>query len=515
MRWGALVGALALATAACGSTVQQAAQRAANRQASATGEAGLNGSGSTVPGADQTGAFGLGTSSGSGTGTGNRSSSGSGQSGASGSADRATGNSLIGPGVSATEINVGIIYANNTGAANAAIGAAHISQGDEKTNYQILIDDINAHGGVAGRKLVGVFHAIDATSADTTDNQFQAACDDLTQDHKVFVVFAGNNDVLLQCLQNRGVLSLTSNLTMADAAEFRRFPNYVEMDSLNLDRIAAAEVAGLNAQGWFSGWDAATGTPGPARAKVGVVTFDLPAFAHATDQVLVPALAKLGYGPAAADVIRVPAPKRTSDISAAAAGVSSAVLKFRSDGVSHVIIIEASGTLTLLFGNNADSQRFYPRYGANSQNGQQALIDSGGFPKSQLPGTLGVGWQPTLDISPSENTPTGPYSNDAQRRCLALYKAHGVTFADTNAAGVGFIDCNDLWFFQFVMRGVAAIQRDAFMAAVNRVGSSYKSLSVIPTYLDANHHDGIAAVRYWVYVPQCGCMRYASGDIPA
>ena len=43
--------------------------------------------------------------------------------------------------MTATTINVGIIYATNTGAANAAIGAAGISQGDEKANYEVLIDD--------------------------------------------------------------------------------------------------------------------------------------------------------------------------------------------------------------------------------------------------------------------------------------------------------------------------------------------------------------------------------------
>src|SRR5437763_937118 len=78
------------------------------------------------------------------------------------------------------------------GAANAAIGAAGITQGDEKANDQIVIDDINAHGGVAGRKIVPIFHGLDATSTNTLDSQYQAACDDLTQYHKVFAAFAGS-----------------------------------------------------------------------------------------------------------------------------------------------------------------------------------------------------------------------------------------------------------------------------------------------------------------------------------
>jgi hypothetical protein len=190
------------------------------------------------------------------------------------------------------------------------------------------------------------------------------------------------------------------------------------------------------------------------------------------------------------------------------------VLKLRSDDVTHVLILEASATISLLFGNNADSQHYYPRYGANSQTGQQALAESGAYPKSQLPGTIGIGWEPSLDISTTENTASGPYSNDLQRQCSALYKAHGVEFEDQNAAAVGYLNCNDMWFFRDVMNKTRLLTRDGFMAVVNNLGL-FKSLTVFPTKLDAAHHDAIAAVRYWVYKPECGCMRYASGDIPA
>src|SRR2546423_1258149 len=105
----------------------------------------------------------------------------------------------LAPGVTADSINIGLLYTVNGGAANAAIGAKGITQGDQKANDQILIDDINAHGGVLGHKLVPVFHALDATDPSTTDAKFQAPCDDLTQDHKIFVSFSGGNDALLQC----------------------------------------------------------------------------------------------------------------------------------------------------------------------------------------------------------------------------------------------------------------------------------------------------------------------------
>jgi hypothetical protein len=509
LRWCALTIACALMAGACGSTVSQQAQR----RAAASQDANLD-SGSA---SDAT-AGSSGTDTGSASGTGGVASTGrtnaaTGTRGAGATGPVGSESTAIGPGVTDKEINVGLLYAVNSAAANAAIGASGIDQGDQHKNSQIVVDDINAHGGVLGRKLVPVYHELDATSTDTGSAQYQQACDDLTGDHKILVAFAGEEQTFLQCLHNRKVIAVSDNLSSFDEAVFHRFPYYFEISGLNLDRVASAEVAGLKAQNYFTGWNAAVGQPAPGKAKVGILTIDEPGFRHATDQVLVPALASLGYGPDPADVIRVAAPERQSDAGALAAAVSSAVLKFRSDNVTHVLILEAKGVITLLFGNNAESQRYYPRYGANSQTGQQALADSGAFPRSQLAGTLGIGWLPGLDITPAENTDDGPYSNDVRRRCVALYKANGVTFENTNAAAASMATCNSLWFFRDVMNKAAGPNREAFLAVVNRLGTSFEGIGTFGTRFDPNHHAGVSAVRYWAYLPSCSCMRYTSGNI--
>ena len=51
-----------------------------------------------------------------------------------------------------------------------------MTQGDAHGETQVLIDDINAHGGAAGRKLVPVWHTYDAQSTNTSEAQAQAAC---------------------------------------------------------------------------------------------------------------------------------------------------------------------------------------------------------------------------------------------------------------------------------------------------------------------------------------------------
>lgn len=507
-KWTGVVLGLALLASACGSTVSQSARQAAEARGGNL-DATLGGDG-TSGGDAFTSAAGGGSAGGTSGGSGSRSATATGAGGGTAAGGGAV-STAVGPGVTDKEIHVGVPYAVNGGAANAAIGASGIDQGDEKRNTQVVVDDINKNGGVAGRKLVPEYYELDATSADTIDNQYQAACESLTQDRKIFVLMGGDNENFLRCLNNAKVIALNENLTISDGARFKRYPYYFEITALNVDRIAANEIPALQAQNYFTGWNTATGTPGPAKPKVGILTFDMPGFNHAVDQVMVPALAKIGLKPDSADVIRAPDAQRVSDVSADAAVVSNAVLKFRSDGVTHVLVLEKGGTLSLLFGNQAESQGYRPRYGANTQTGQQALLDSGAYPKSQLNGTVGIGWSPSIDITPAENPDNGPYSNDSRRRCLALYKAAGVTYDNANAAAVSLGTCNQFWFFRDVMKNAVAVNRDAFLAAANKMGTSFQSTGGMVTRIDPNHHDGMGAIYYWQYKPECSCMRYTSG----
>ena len=420
----------------------------------------------------------------------------------------------VGPGVTADKIYVGRAYAVNSGAANAAIGATGITAGDPKRTAEIVIDDINAHGGVAGRKLEPVWHEIDGATTATNDVLFQQMCDTWTQDHKVFVGFAGGNDVMLQCGHSRNIALVNDDLTSADAATFRRFPYYVEIGTLNLDRLAAAEVAALKAQGFFSGWNAATGQAAGGQAKVGIVTFDDSAFDHATDQVMVPALKSLGITVAAEDIRRVQPNQRVSDTAPQAAAVSSAVLKLRTDGVTHVIVFDERGLLTLFFLQNAEAQGYRPRYGLNSQNGPQALMDGSGLPKRQLIGSKGVGWIPSLDLQAAQNPRNGPYANDARRRCYDLLASKGMSFADANAESIAMGICAELWFVREAVKASGnVLNRSGFMDGVAKLGTSVQSTGTFATRYSATQHDGAAAVRYYVFDEPCGCMKYTGGNI--
>ena len=192
----ALVAAMAM-VAGCGSTVANARRPAGQAQAldSETVEAGTGDT--SVDAAATSGAATSSASSGGSSGTVRRGA----PSGPTPVAAKPP--TAVGDGVTADKIYVGLASVSNGGAANAALGVA-LSAGDPKRTAEIVLEDINAKGGVAGRKLEPVFHEIDGTTTDTVEVISQQTCDDWTQDHKVFAGFAAGTSTMLQCMHNRG-----------------------------------------------------------------------------------------------------------------------------------------------------------------------------------------------------------------------------------------------------------------------------------------------------------------------
>jgi hypothetical protein len=512
-RWA--IGLLAVSLlAACGSTVPPA-QRAASRIGGTSDGVESSGLTGETAASGDAGVAAAGTSGAAGSAR-----AGSTAGGAAGATGGTTGARVVeGPGVTADKLYIGLAYTVNSSAANTAIGAAGITQGDTKKESEILIADINAHGGIAGRKVEPVWHEQDGSSPATYDVLDQQMCDDWTQDHKIFAALTSPNsesDTLQQCLHNRGVLFISDDLTTSDATRFQRYPYYMELVMMNLDRIATAQVAALKAQGWFSGWNTATGAAAPGKAKVGIVTYDGPTWERAVDRTMVPALKALGYAPAPDDIIRVAPENATADAGAIGAATSSAVLKLRGDGVTHVIFFDHAGLITLFFTRAADSQSYHPRYGLNTQSGAQALMTGAALPPNQLVGSKGIGWFPSLDLPAAQYTRNSPYSNDQRRRCLELMEAKGVTFADVNAESIAMNICTSWWFLQAaVVSGGNVLHRNAFMNGVGKLGTSFLSPGNFANRFSPTQHDGAGAYRFYGFDDRCGCMAYTGGNIPA
>lgn len=473
------------------------------------------------------GALGGGAANGAGAG----SNSGNQAVGTSGSGGGGTGSSTAGPtggpgsgtssashvpGITATTITIGYPYAVETSAANSAIGANGVSQGPTQGEAQTMINYLNQHGGIGGRKIIPVWYQENAVSFSSIDAMYQGECQQFEVDSHAFAIFDGQNPIILRCAQQAGAVTIDDNVSVNSLPTFTQFPSYFELNSPDLNRIALNEVAGLNAQGWFKPWNANLSQAGTSKAKIGIVTFSSPDYNYALNKALIPALSQLGYAPASGDVIQVAEPQTTADVSSQGSAASSAVLKLRADGVDHVIIFDGSGTLTLFFMNNANGQHYYPRYGVNSQNGPEILASSGDVPQAQLNGAMGIGWDPILDLASAQDPDNGPYSNAARKACLALMSSHGYTATDNNSETVEVGICSSFSFLQAVAQSATGpLSQGTFEAAANRLGYWNGAGDALGNFFGPTQHDGGAYYRWYDWNGGCKCMEYLGGNVTA
>ncbi len=538
MRRSAAVPAVltALVLSACGSTVQNTAG-GVGVAPPATGADGLS-----LPGADPAAGAGTGLDGAAGSST-LGGATGPGPAGVGGNAvgsggtDMGTGSGSVpgassapsinntttvprqnlGPGVDAKTIKVGVPYVSNGEAANSAIGGGGIDSSDGKANAKAVIDEINARGGVAGRKLVGVYVAYDATSSETPAAQDEGACNALTRDNKILAVTAsGLTDVFPACMQKAGVTILDSGALIAqDAQVLRTFPALVQLGTLVQDRMMREMVRSLQRQKYFTGWSHATGSPDPASpVKVGVMTLDAPEWIRPLESILLPALKAAGHPVAKEDVQRIPKASTTSDAGRQAQAVGSAVLRLRSDNVTHLVMLDASATVTIFFSQAAKNQGYYPRLGANSATGMQALTDAGIGGNDVFEGAVGLGWFPNIDLPRAE---AAKRQVPATKDCLAIIKKRtGQDLSAGNGASIALAGCDSLFFLKTLGdQAPTKLNQAGLIATTEGLGASFSAALYGKTRFAPGRHDALETGYDMIWNTGCTCAQYKrSFDIP-
>lgn len=535
-----LAAASLMATAACGSTVQSSGQRVLSggdlpADGSAVGEGvggdglggdGLGGEGLgdvgpdgvAAPGTADPGSFdapgtspdaplgGAGTTDARGAGSG----AAEGPAGSGGTRPGAPGAPAAGAqgaGVTAKEIFIGITYTSNGDAANAAVGAA-ISRGDERKNSQAVIDQINERGGVAGRKLVAVFHAYDAQSSEPNESQDQAACATFTEDKRVYASTSlGLTENFSACLRKAGVLQIAAgSIIFHDDAYMKKYPSFFHQ-RLTQERMMRDLVASLSRQGYFTGWDANLARPASAKAKIGIVTLDEPTFLRPIKNSLLPALARAGHPVDPSLVFPIAFARTTSQAGPTAADVQNATLRLRDAGVTHVILQDATAFMSLTFLNSTRNQRYYPRLGITSGTGVQALFTAGVVDAQALNGAMGLGWLPTLDLPAGKGD---AFLTSATKECLDNNKKRtGQTFTSTNAAIIALAACDSLnMVAAAINKAGATINFDTGRRAVESLEGSLRTAVVPKVFFGPNRHDGLETGFDLFWDSGCKCAKY-------
>jgi hypothetical protein len=515
----AAVAAIVALAAGCGSTLPLATQRAMNGESSAAGANPAGGNGLGGPGSvagPAGGAVGTGGATGSGAGNvgGTASgSSGSGSGGASpggsgggssgsGSASPAGGpatgsSSADGPGVTPSTIYIGLNYDPNAQAEDSALGAGGLNPGDVQAENNAMAAYINSHGGVAGRKLSIVWASIN--SSGSLPQQEQAACNTWTVDHKVFVIPSGVG-IWDQCIAKAQAMGVTSgDIAQETTPIMRQYPADFNLSGMTLDRAGRYTIEGLAREGYFA-----------AGAKVGIVTWDGSDFRYAATEA-VSQLAGLGFR--GVPVEYVSEPQTYGDVATSSSDVSSAILKFRSQGINHVLLFDGtagvfSGAgLTILFMNAAGSQEYRPEYGLNSTSGLSTVVPD--VPASEIANSVGVGWIPSLDLD-SADFAALPKSPNATT-CLKVMSSAGQTTSTANAQAVAYTVCDFFFFLQAALdRVTGPLNQASAMAAIQSLGTAYPVISTFQDDFTSTQHDGVALVRDAHYYGSCTCFRYST-----
>jgi ABC-type branched-subunit amino acid transport system substrate-binding protein len=416
-------------------------------------------------------------------------------------------------GITPTKIYVGVTYSSGGDAANKALGNT-LTQGDQQADGQAVIDDINAHGGVAGRKLVPVWYNYQTTDARPYTNIDAEACAKFTQDNQVFAVAGdGLTDNFAACVTHAGALLVSTATTIIgpDQAYFEKYPYAFSVGYLTQDRMMAEEVRSLVRQDYFSGWNTATGDPASAvPAKVGIISFDTPNWSVPLHHVMLPALARAGHPVDPTNVQEVAYPQGTNGIGATIAQIQSAVLKFRQNGVTHVVILDGNGSMTLYMLNNMRGQHYYPRLGINSATGAEVLATQYHSDAQSFNGAVGLGWGPLLDLPQGQGD---KYFTPHTKACINMVeKRTGQQFADTNSASIALGYCDELYLIADAINGAGAVvNRDAAALAIEALRGTFPASGTYGVYFSPTRHDGIEYGYDLKFDISCTCTKYTRG----
>lgn len=408
----------------------------------------------------------------------------------SGSDGPAASSLKLGRGIDATSINLGVTYAAGADSAFAALGV-NVSIPDGHAYSEALINYINAHGGAAGRKIHPIyFKYTPAADASSSAAQDQSACAAFTQDHRVFAVTgsrldsSGADDPTTSCLSKFDVLRLGGG---GDEQIWRTFHHYqYDAAAVNETRVFRAMIATIVRQRLLH-----------RDSKVGIVHWDSPAMARATEAGLVAPLKALGV-----PYLSVALKGDASYFSA----MPNVVLKFRTEGVTNVLFGAPGGGAANQFMIQADNQHWKPKYGYGLSSLDSLTVLESASSKTQLSGSLGIGYIPFLDNS------RGQAPNSAQQRCEKIFRDAGLAPSSNSDRWAQYTSCDTM---ALLVRGLNDASKSpdgltstGFEKAVSAVSSQFIPLSTFATRLEAGEHDGGAGYRTVHYSSACSCFEY-------
>lgn len=517
MRRRVIRGSVALAVvlvAGCGTTVPLSQRQfvtngngvSSDGLGDATGSGGL----STAPGSGVGGSTGgiggggspsAGNSGGGGVAT--AGSSGLSKSGRSTAAGSALGYDAIpktGRGWDAKNVYIGVTTVNDIGTVATALGLKNANPGDQVKDGKAMVEELNREGGLFGRKVVEVANNVSTASMLVNADQDGAqACTHFTQDRPVVAVWNTltplDTPTFRSCFAQAHIPLLSGSIAPTDTAALNELHGYAtSVISPSFTDLAPVLVERLNAEGYFAGWNTTLGAPGNEPVKIGIIAKNDPTGTRAA-AILSGVLARAGYPPTAQF-------NYTVSSSGTSSNLSSAVLQFRSRGITHVFSTDNGYGMFL---QQADSQKYYPRSAITTFD-TPALLSTN-VSKKVLTGALGLGEDPSVDVDFGQDP---GYISSAEKSCLAeqqkLQSYKGLRFAE--AIGLEYCDA-----FRLVRAAAFAgggLTGPQIVEGLQLAGPHFIPAITFTSNLHRNDFALPGAGRDLAFESGCGCFAYTS-----
>lgn len=397
--------------------------------------------------------------------------------------------------MTAEKVYIGMSTAEDASQFADALGLRGLSGGDAKAQAQALVKDIERRGGLGGRKIEIVWHDYNTAqlvSDPATANQ--AACATWTEDNKVFAVLGLYDPTLVECLHKSDTPLINAGASWDLQAVFvyshvyKRYPNYFLLGGMLGERFDRMSIGRLVARNFFQKWDTRAGQPGAQPMKLGLMMPDT-ANGRLSVANIKRELARVGITPASENLY--------SPEGLGIQGQQSSVLKFRTDGVTHVI------GAALPFMNTAESQAYYPRY----------FIDVGMYliaqnaPPSQLRGAMAESLQPTSDV-PSDQDPGD--TSPAATYCKKIMKDANLENPERIAQWSQQVVCDQLLFLKDAVDRSGELTTSGLRRGLEALGSRPSALTWT-SYLGPGEHASGRSMRDLEYRPDCSCFGYVDG----
>jgi hypothetical protein len=398
-----------------------------------------------------------------------------------------------GRGYTATTLTVGIVVITGTDSAASAFGVSGADAGDLGQQFAVVQKYVNAHGGVAGRRLDLVRYDVDLVSALNNPDQAAAAvCAAFTEDRKVFAVLLPlPTSQQRVCLAKAQTPMIEADSYTVGQPEYDRYPELLfGPGRITTDRLVQLLVSSLKERSFFTGWDTAKGAPGQAPVKIGMLYAENP---EATYTAMAEKRALAAIGLKVDDTVTY-----SSSVQAGLSATQNAILKFKAEGITHVLGASA------FFLQGAENQRYRPRYVLPPGVGQ---LYADNAPAAQLAGSMTVGWQPANDVDAAQDP--GDVS-PSETLCKKLMKDAGQSYSSRPALASMTSVCDVVFFLRDALAGQSNPTNALLRQGAEALGSAWQSAETFVSRFTSTQHASASAVRDQAFDPACSCVRYTS-----